>query len=303
MNKIIVVAGATGNLGSKIVHNLISLGAEVRFITRNADYNEKIEKLEKLGAKKYVVKNYNADEIAKICIGASCVVSALAGLREVIIDAQTQLLDGAIKAGVPRFIPSDYSIDFTKFSDGENRNLDLRRQFHTILDKRPIQATSIYNGAFADMLTNEMPMILYDKKIVIHWGDAEHKMIFTTVADTAAYTALVALDDTAPRSLHIAGDQTSAKSIRATMEKLKGAKHRLIKTGGPGLLSFIIKIAKIFDKGDKELYPAWQGMQYMRNMIDKRSVLEKTDNGRYPNFHWTKVEDVVVEFIKKIVSK
>jgi hypothetical protein len=43
----------------------------------------------------------------------------LAGLREVVIDAQKKLLDAAIAAGVPRFIPSDYSLDFTKFSYGE----------------------------------------------------------------------------------------------------------------------------------------------------------------------------------------
>ena len=47
-----------------------------------------------------------------------------------IIDAQKVLLEGAIVAGVPRFIPSDYSLDFTKFIDGENRNLDLRRAFN-----------------------------------------------------------------------------------------------------------------------------------------------------------------------------
>jgi hypothetical protein len=63
----------------------------------------------------------------------TCVVSVLAGLREVIIDAQKVLLDAAIAAGVPLFIPSDYSLDFTKFSDGENRNLDLRRDFIVIL--------------------------------------------------------------------------------------------------------------------------------------------------------------------------
>jgi len=62
-------------------------------------------------------------------------VSALAGLRDVIVEAQTVLLDAAIKAGVPRFIPSDDSIDFTKFPAGENRNLDLRREFHQRLDK------------------------------------------------------------------------------------------------------------------------------------------------------------------------
>jgi hypothetical protein len=80
-------------------------------------------------------------------------VSALQGLGDVIVDMRTALLEGAIEAGVPRFIPSDYSIDFTKLPPGENRNLDLRRDFHKRLEKTPIFATTILNGAFADMLT------------------------------------------------------------------------------------------------------------------------------------------------------
>jgi hypothetical protein len=56
------------------------------------------------------------DELIKPCIDVSCVIL---GTREVVIDAQKKLLDAAIAAGVPRFIPSDYSLDFTKFSYGE----------------------------------------------------------------------------------------------------------------------------------------------------------------------------------------
>jgi hypothetical protein len=63
-------------------------------------------------------------------------------LRKVIIDAQIVLLDTAISAGVPRFIPSDYLLDFTKFNDGENRNLDLIREFHQYLYKTSIAANT-----------------------------------------------------------------------------------------------------------------------------------------------------------------
>ena len=72
------------------------------------------------------------------------------------IQTRRSLVDSAIKADVPRFIPSDYSIDFAKFPPGENRNLDLRREFHKRLDKTSISATTTFNGAFADMLTGQM---------------------------------------------------------------------------------------------------------------------------------------------------
>jgi len=88
------------------------------------------------------------------------------------VERQRILLEGAIKAGVPRFIPSDFSIDFTKFPPGENRNLDLRSEFHEYLDRAPISATTIFNGAFADMLTGQMPLILFKPRLVVCWGNA-----------------------------------------------------------------------------------------------------------------------------------
>src|SRR5208283_1948772 len=130
------------------------------------------------------------------------------------------LLDAAIIAGVPRFIPSDYSIDFTKFPPGENRNLDLRREFHQRLDKASIRATTIFNGAFAEMLTGQMPLILFKRKRVLYWGDADQRMAFTTIDDTAAFTASAALDPSTPRFLRIAGDQLSARELTAVVSEV-----------------------------------------------------------------------------------
>lgn len=291
--KIIVVAGGTGNLGSRITKVLLQKGAEVRVLVRSSSDNEKIKQLKELGAKIIPVDMTNVQEVSLACGGADCVVSALAGLEEVVIETQKTLLNGAILAGVPRFFPSDYSLDFTKFKDGENRNLDFRRTFHQYLDAAPISATSIFNGAFMDMLTNEIPMIIFNKKIVIYWGNADHKLGFTTVDNTATYTANSALDEFAPRYLRIAGDQISPREIREVMNELSGQRFRLIKTGGLGLLSTLIKIAKVMAPGKTEIYPAWQGMQYMRNMIDKRATLASIDNDRYPNMKWTSVKELL----------
>jgi nucleoside-diphosphate-sugar epimerase len=222
MNKIIVVAGATGNLGLRITNALLQRGAEVRVIVRTTSDTDKIKNLEASGAKIVVIHQWNIEEICEACRGASCVVSVLSGLQEVILDAQKTLLDAAVAAGVPRFIPSDYSLDFTKFSPGENRNLDWRREFHQYLDKAPIQATTIFNGAFADLLTNEMPLILFKQKLVLYWGNANHRMGFTTINDTAIFTANAALDNLAPRFLTIAGDQISPKEIQRVMSEVTG---------------------------------------------------------------------------------
>jgi uncharacterized protein YbjT (DUF2867 family) len=298
MKKIIVIAGATGNLGHQIAHNLCALNAEIRAVIRESSDAEKVKALEALGIKVFRVNMLDTNALAAAMTGASCVISALSGLRDVVIDAQKVLLNAAVLARVPRFIPSDYSLDFRQFTDGENRNLDWRREFHTYLDQQPIVATTIFNGAFMDMLTNEIPMILFKQKWVLHWGDADHKMGFTTIADIATFTANAALDDATPRYLRIAGDQISPKEMRAVVSEVTGEKFKLIRTGGLGLFSFMIRMTRFFSPSENELYPPWQGMQYMRNMIDKRSNLAAPDNNRYPLMQWTTVKELLELRIK-----
>ena len=291
----IVVAGATGNLGGRIARALLAQKASVRALVRHSTPRDKFERLQEMGATIATVDLSSASQVAPACSGAACVVSALAGLREVIVEAQTVLLDAAIKAGVPRFMPSDYSIDFTKFPPGENRNLDLRRDFHKRLDKASIRATTIFNGAFAEMLTGQMPLILFKRKRVLYWGDVDQRMDFTTMDDTAAFTASAALDPSTPRFLRIAGDQLSARELTAAVTEVTGKEFRLFRAGGLGMLGALIKVARTIAPREKELYPAWQGMQYMRNMFDGRAKLEPLDNDRYPGIRWTTVRDVLLD--------
>ena len=289
----VVVAGATGNLGGRIAKALLERGARVRALVLREAARHKLERLENFGVTIASVDLNSASEVALACSGASCVVSALQGLRDVIVEMQTLLLGAAIKAGVPRFIPSDYSIDFTKLPPGENRNLDLRREFHKRLDQTPISATTIYNGAFADMLTGQMPLILFKLHRVLHWGNADQRMDFTTIDDTAAFTASAALDPSTPRFLRIAGDELSARELTAVASEVIGEKFRLFRAGGLGTLGTLIKVARTCAPGERELFPAWQGMQYMRNMFDGRAKLEPLDNDRYPSIRWTTARNVL----------
>jgi nucleoside-diphosphate-sugar epimerase len=294
--KTILVAGATGNLGSRIVKYLLQNGANVKVICRIAGDNT--ETLAKSGAEVIIIEKYNLTDLTKACLGVDCVISALSGLSDVLIDNQKILLEAAIAAKVPRFIPSDFSIDFTKLELGQNRNLDLRKTFHNQIENAPIAVTSIFNGAFADMVTAEMPLILFKIKKILCWGNADQKMDFTTIENTAEYTALVALDDHSPRYLYIAGSQISARDTSNIASKIFGAPYGIFRPGGLGLFKFIIKIARKFDKTEQELYPAWQGMQYMHNMMEGKVKFEKVDNNRYPELKFTTIEDILMAYLQ-----
>ena len=304
MKKIIVIAGATGDLGGRIVKALLEKKADVRALVRTSTDVEKVEKLEQLGVKVFRIDMSDSKEIAKACEGAFCVVSALAGLRDVIIDTQKKLLNGAVMAGVPHFIPSDFSLDFTSLEVGQNRNLDLRREFHQYLDETPIASTTIFNGPFMDLLTGQMPMILDKQKWILYWGNPDQDLDFTTMDDTAEFTANVALDDSTPRYLRIEGDQITARQMVKVMNDITGKEFSLFKAGGIGLINGIIKTMKFFSPAKKDLYPIWQGMQYMRDMMEGRVKINSYDNNRYEDIDWTKVKDLlIVHETMKIAGK
>ncbi len=290
---VVVLAGATGNLGGRIAGALLERCARVRAIVRRGSAPDKVEELRKRGAAIVEADFNSVDELAVACSGASCVVSALSGLRDVIVGAQTSLLDAAVKAGVPRFIPSDYSVDFTQLPPGTNRNLDLRREFHTRLDKAPVSVTSILNGMFADLLTGRAPVILFKLKRVVYWGDADQQLDFTTTANVGEFTANVALDASTPRFLRIAGDQLSARGLAEVASQVTGVKFRLLRAGGLTGLETLINVTRTLFPQRGVIYPPWQGMQYMHNMFSGRVSLECLDNDRYPGMRWTKVRDVL----------
>ncbi len=289
----VVVAGGTGNLGGRIARALLERGARVRALVRRGSAPEKVDGLQRLGVAIARVDWANASELARSCGGASCVVSALQGLREVIVEAQARLLDAAVQARVPRFIPSDYSIDFTPLPPGRNRNLDLHREFHARLERASISATTIYTGAFADMLTGQMPLVLFRIRRVLYWGSADQRMDFTTMDDAAAFTARAALDPSTPRFLRVAGDELSARELARVAGEVTGSEFRLLRAGGLGMLGALIAVARVVAPGTKEMYPAWQGMQYMRDMFDGRAKLSPLDNGRYSGVRWTTVREVL----------
>jgi hypothetical protein len=199
---------------------------------------------------------------------------------------------------VPRFIPSDYAMDFTKIAPGLNRNFDLHREFRERLTRAPIRSTAVLNGAFMNLLTGEAPLVLFKIHRVLYWGDdPEQKLDFTTMDDTAAYTAEVALDPTAPAILRIAGEQISAAGLASAASEVTGESFRLLRGGGLGRLQKIIAITKSLTPKSNAPFPVWQGMQYLYCMFEGSGLLKPLDNQRYPNLRWTGVRTILQQAV------
>ena len=111
--------------------------------------------------------------------------------------------------------------------------------------------------------------------------------------DTAAYTATAAMDPFTPRTLRIAGEQTSPRGLAEAASDVTRKPFKTFRVGGISLLEGMIKAARLVVPGKGQVFPPWQGMQYMRDMFSGDGKLAPLDNDRYPEMRWTGVRQVL----------
>jgi uncharacterized protein YbjT (DUF2867 family) len=288
-----LVAGATGDLGARVTRELLALGATVRVLTRPGSDSAERQFGQTPGVTIVTASYDDPAALRRAVAGVDVVVSAVSGVRSVIVDAQGALLDAAVAEGVPRFVPSDYSADYRSLPPGSNRNLEMRREFAGVVDAAPIRATSVLNGAFADMLTGQAPIVLRDRHLVLFWSDADQVLDFTSKDDVAAVTAAVALDAAAPRYVEVAGDRLSARDLARVMSEVTGEPFRVQWAGTTGTLLGMSKAMRRFSREGDEAFPAWQGMQYLVSMYSGDGQLRHVDEALVSGRGWTTARDVL----------
>ena len=298
MEKNILVAGATGNLGLKICMALIQRGANVKALVREESDSDKIKLLAEAGVEIIAINYGNPETIKDACKGIDCLASALAGLGHVILDAQKILLAAALHAGVGHFVPSDFCTDYTRLFPGENRNFDLRRAFRAHIDSSNIKATSIFNGAFADILKYNTPILNLKSKTIAYWGDkADWKLDFTTMDNTAAFTAEVAMSGYSSRDLHIASFQISPNMLHQKMLTITGQEFNVQKLSEMDEFAASIKKQRAENpSGENELYAKWQQAQYMYSMYSAQH--QKLNNNLFADIDWTTAPEYLKSFVK-----
>ena len=92
--KRVLVVGATGNMGSKIVRELVALGATVRATVRVGSKPETVDKLRAARGQLATVDLADEAALERACDGIDVVVSAVQGMRDVIVDGQSRLASG-----------------------------------------------------------------------------------------------------------------------------------------------------------------------------------------------------------------
>lgn len=295
----VLVVGASGMLGYEITQALASHGdqLEVTALVRadrmgNPHTQEKFTKLQRLGVK-FVDGDLLAPEtLASACWGVDTIVSAVSGDERVMIEGQTNLIHAAEAAGVRRFIPSDYSVDYRNLDRGDNYNLDFRKTILELLQRQSnLSYTSVQVGILTEILFSPFGVVFdLQKGQFRYWGDGETAFDTTTIVDAARYTAEAVLDDSLINQvLQVAGDTLTMKQLRALYEQNTIQVLREKRLGDVNDLQMWIAGHK---EQAKSVYE-YLSQQYHYTLVSGKGKLTAIANDRYPHIKPTTVKEYI----------
>ncbi len=277
MTQSILLAGATGMLGSRIAQHLLKQSdARLRLLVRKASSKTgALHSLANAGAE--LIEGDLADRASldRATQGIDIIVSAVQGGPDVMVDGQIALAEAGKRNGVRRILPSDFALDLFKATPGEHMMFDLRAKADAAIAKTGLEQVNILQGAFMDMFLPGHGAIDLDKGTVGFYGDGNRPIELTTVDDTAAMTARVALDRTVKAGkFAFAGDRISFREAGEIVGRQSGREVKPVSYGSEADLRATMAQAD----------PHKQVMlAYLLYMTNGQTALTDLQNDRYPD--------------------
>lgn len=298
-NKIIVLAGATGHLGSLIAQSLLAKPDVTLRVLVRPDSVGKIEGFREQGVEIFEVdlEDENIEgTLDKAMSGAYAVVSAVVG-HDAMIGGQLRLLAAARRADIRRFVPSYFSYDISGLEQGENANTDILHAFKDAAEsaRGNVELVQIQIGAFIDraILFGFLGAFDLSSGQAFLWGDGTAKMDFTTYLDTARFTAEVATDDQpVPTTIQFAGESLTFPELVKAYEDGSGKSVTPKKMGS--LADLENEIGKRKQAEPDNMF-AWLPPMYWRALLSGKVKLHAIANDRYPHIRPMTVAEYVRE--------
>jgi len=283
MTQTVLLAGATGMLGSQIALSLMDQPeARLRLLVRGGDADKRAALGRLLARGAEVIEGDLADRASldRATQGVDVIVSAVQGGPGVIIAGQVALAEAGRRNGVRRILPSDYALDLFKATPGEHMMFDLRRTADEKIATTGIEHVHVLQGAFMAMFGPGMGTFDYDAGTVTFWGDGTQPIEVTSVEDTARMVARVALDRTVQSGkFAFAGDRVSILAAADMIEAQTGRRFERRSNGSEaGLRAAMAEAAEDVSNPFKAVMLAYQ-----LYMLTGQTALSDLQNHRYPD--------------------
>ena len=188
----ILVAGATGVLGSEIVRRLTSRGESVRALTRVTSAPEKVERLRRFGAQIVQGDLKDPQSLTAACFGVNAVISTVTTIltsqpgdsfEATDGEGNKSLIDAAREAGVSKFV--FVSFDTSKSPDNPLTRAKLAAEDH--LKASGLDYTILHPTFFCESWLG--PMLFADPETATAkvYGKGTDEFKYVTVGDVAEF--------------------------------------------------------------------------------------------------------------------
>jgi len=197
MSKITVaVLGATGQVGTPLILGLLKQN-NVTAIALSRKKSEKTQLLEDAGATVRVVSDLSDEAtVVEALSGVNTLIVATAASEEIVTKLEPIWLAAAVKAGVTRFVPTEFGCHTVGLDVGDGELFDIKKQMHEKIYASGIGYTFVFAGGFHDYF---LPNLRFFETITTFGDDMEHEIYTHSIADIGAVAALAVTD---PRTLN-----------------------------------------------------------------------------------------------------
>lgn len=295
MRTALVVSGA-GNFGFKVA-SALTYRSDVKvriFLQPNSASEINMRRLRWLSNKDVEIIEGNLNDTNSLNTATKdvdAVISTVKGGPEIIIEGQNKLLEVSVENNVTRFIPSDYSLDYTKLKPTDHNELALKAKFAKILTSTSIEYTFILNGVFMEeFFSSSMNIFNFESETVQYWGDGYTHLDLTRSDDAAEYIAEAVFDPyAANKRLNLVSDIVTLNEVITRFNEATEYKFDRFKQGSIDDLK-----AVIFGKQKNAEFDAeYTILQDQWALFSGAAKLGEPDNARYRNVYPTIMLDYI----------
>lgn len=231
----VLVAGATGSVGSELCRRLVAKGVRVRALVRSTAARAKVDALARAGVELTQGDLKDGASLQRACRGVTTVYSSVAttiskqpgdSLEKVDRDGQLRLIECAEAAGAVRFLYLSFS------KNGQRESFPLRDAKQAV-EKRLVESSLTYTILRATyfMETFLSPALGFDpaRGRARIYGSGENPVSWVSLVDVASFAAAV-LDLPAARNaaVEVGGPQAlSPLEVVRVFEEVSGKKMTL----------------------------------------------------------------------------
>lgn len=246
----VLVAGATGYLGSEICRQLISKNKNVKGLVRATSDSNKVAHLKELGVETIEGDLKDKNSLENALHGISAIISTVSStlsrqegdsIQTVDDEGQTNLIDSAVRAGVSQFV----YISFCEL--GECPLQTAKRKVEKHLTESGMNYTILQPTYFMEVWLSPVLGFDYPNAKASIYGEGKNKVSWIAIKDVASF-AVAALDNPA-------------------------AKNRIIELGGPEALS-PLEVVNIFE--------ATKGKKFELQFVPEEAIRAQRDGAQDP---------------------